>query len=538
MKIMIVDDEVLVRVGIKTIIPWEKYGHAISGEAENGLCALEQIRASAPDIVLVDIRMPVMDGLELISKVKAEGIPCKFVILSCLNEFKYVKEALRLGVSDYIIKTAIDSGDLLLIINRISEELERESSIRARGADSPLRIPASAEIRAALHRGDAACLSGLLGRCDPALLASGLHVLSIRILHFEALKERLDSNAEGVYSRGLMNICSELFRQYGAGLVFEEDERSYTAVVALNKGDSEESLADLCRRIAEMVRTLLAFEVRIGASPSASDCAALSGACRDALRARESLFFGTGAFRLALGEAASAGDRKAALEKGLKALRDNLFRCVGLLNLNACVDLLERIKGCLEEGEGMVEAAEARKIYLDAFYWLTTQIRKDMAGICEEYDEFKDIYAGMQGCESMDELHSQLVLFLKNLTASLSGLEGSRTRLLIDKAREFVDENLARNICLDDAARTIGLSPGYFGKLFKRETGSSFSEHLVLRRIERAKGLLTRDEKLWSIARQVGYPDLSSFSRSFKKITGIPPSHFKDRLSGSSGRIG
>jgi two-component system, response regulator YesN len=534
-RIMVVDDEVLVRVGVKTIVEWERHGHQIVAEAENGARALELLDRCAPDIALVDIRMPVMDGLELITRARAQGTRCKFIILSCLNEFRYAQEALKLGVRDYVIKTSMDSADLLRLINGVAAEIEeeRKGTLLAGPVEAPAEKPALAELREALRCGGVAPreLLALLARAEPLLVPSRLYALSLRIAHFEAVRKRLEGGHDRTYSRGVLNVCGELFRQHGAGIIFEEDERCFTAFVALRRGSGDPDLADLCRRITDTARTLLGFELAVGASRAIADDP-LQGH-RQSVRAREGLFLGTGSYRQAPGPEAGVEGRDS-LEREVKGLRDAMFRCVGDLNLEAAREILERIRSALAAGEGRVDPADARQTYLDVLYWLSTQVKKDMMDVCEEYGEFHDVFAGMQACESLGEIHSHLSTFMSNLSHIMSDREGAKTRLLVEKAREHIEANLAEDLSLEETARCVGLSPGYFGKLFKRETGTSFTEFLIRSRIERAKQLMKGDEKMWAISLQIGYPDLSSFSRSFKRVTGITPSQFKDRLTGSA----
>ena len=103
--VIIVDDELLMRIGLKSIIQWEDEGFTILGEAANGREALELAGTHRPDLIITDIKMPVMDGLELIREARRLDIGGQFVILSCLEEFQYAQEALRLGAADYLIKS-------------------------------------------------------------------------------------------------------------------------------------------------------------------------------------------------------------------------------------------------------------------------------------------------------------------------------------------------------------------------------------------------------------------------------------------------
>ena len=134
-KVLIVDDETIVRIGIRSMIDWEKNGFEIVGEAGDGEKALEMIRALSPHIVLTDIKMLPMDGLELIQQIRDERLPVRTIVLSCHNEFEYVKQALKLGASDYILKLSMQPHDLLETMKAVSMEVCQSSE----PADKPVQ---------------------------------------------------------------------------------------------------------------------------------------------------------------------------------------------------------------------------------------------------------------------------------------------------------------------------------------------------------------------------------------------------------------
>ena len=123
MKVLIIDDEPLARIGMRSIIPWEKNGFNLVGEAGNGIEGLEMAKRYSPDIILVDIIMPEMDGIEFIRRVKPILPDSKIIIMSCMNEIQYYQEAIHLGVSEYILKDKINPQEILETVGRVADEL-------------------------------------------------------------------------------------------------------------------------------------------------------------------------------------------------------------------------------------------------------------------------------------------------------------------------------------------------------------------------------------------------------------------------------
>ena len=128
-KVLLVEDEVFVRESVREIIAWEELGFTVSGEAGNGAEALEMILEDAPDLVISDIVMPEMDGVELLRRTREEGIDSRFVMLTCMNDFENVRQAMEYGASNYILKLSMSVNSLRDTLRKISGELEKNRKV-------------------------------------------------------------------------------------------------------------------------------------------------------------------------------------------------------------------------------------------------------------------------------------------------------------------------------------------------------------------------------------------------------------------------
>jgi YesN/AraC family two-component response regulator len=138
-KVLLVEDEVFVRESVREIIAWEELGFTVSGEAGNGAEALDMIRQDAPDLVISDIVMPEMDGVELLRRTREEGVNSRFVMLTCMSDFEYVRQAMEYGASNYILKLSMSVNSLRETLRKISTELlkQQDSRYAAGSAKSP-----------------------------------------------------------------------------------------------------------------------------------------------------------------------------------------------------------------------------------------------------------------------------------------------------------------------------------------------------------------------------------------------------------------
>ncbi|MEK3796564.1 response regulator [Paenibacillus sp. FSL R7-0204] len=133
-KVLLVEDEVFVRESVREIIAWEELGFTVSGEAGNGAEALEMIRGDTPDLVISDIVMPEIDGVELLRRTREEGFDSRFVMLTCMNDFENVRLAMEYGASNYILKLSMSVNSLRDTLRKISGELEKNRKVEP---DSP-----------------------------------------------------------------------------------------------------------------------------------------------------------------------------------------------------------------------------------------------------------------------------------------------------------------------------------------------------------------------------------------------------------------
>ena len=163
--IAIIDDESLVRLGIKSSVAWEKYGYEIVGEADNGQTGLEMIREKHPDIVLLDVCMPVMNGIEVLKSLQKLKIQCKVIILSCHDDFCFVKEAMKNGAFDYLRKNEINSANILTVLEEVRHSLCKKQDEGQGGWDSYAR-------HVCLHR----LITGSSEPAERQLPVSQLHI--------------------------------------------------------------------------------------------------------------------------------------------------------------------------------------------------------------------------------------------------------------------------------------------------------------------------------------------------------------------------
>jgi two-component system response regulator YesN len=505
LKVIIVDDEPWVLEGLRTMVDWAKYGYEVCAEALSGGEALGLILEHKPDLLLTDINLPVMSGLELIAAVKEKmDAPPRFVILSGYDDFTYARTALRQKVDGYLLKPVDDEeiGGLLVKLRTIIRN-EIASRLESRKKHNLL-------INNLINRFIQGECSEELGHTADSLM--GLQPdTELRCILAAAVSDTVNLNegdAEGF-------PC-------GSGYVFQ-DPAGRSGLILRCAGMSPEELEMTAAEMQKVHAEKLGVPVAV----------MISGR-KTGVRSIRELYEQT-------------------LEVwGLKYRREKggIFYYTDLRSMSAAPEFAEgHFAGVLEK----VKAGESEQVHrcvMEAFAAIAAQpLRLDAA-------QAEVAHLEMTLCRSMAELHGDPDRIMGAMRAEYGNLGGItdyyRLSLYVDKlcsnaaaylaelradnegntiynVIQYVDLEFRNKLQLQDIARHFHMNSAYLGQLFRKETGRSFSEYLNEKRIEAAKGLLKRTQlKISDIALQVGFSNTDYFIDKFKSKVGSSPSVYKN----------
>ena len=475
-KLFLVEDEIVMRDGIKRQINWEKEDIEFVGEASDGELAWPMILETKPDILLTDIKMPFMDGLELSALVRKELPDTAIIILSGYDEFVYAQQAVSLGVTDYLLKP-LPPGKLLECIRRVQEKIEQERAQPENNAWSEelAREQKDAEknlLFRALVTNDRS-LKEILAMADHL----GIHI-SARYYSVILMTVRGKENA--MPSEQLRTELAAIPEQIPGWIFFDRNENGFAMIGTAN---SEEEVSDtqkeLIRRLKECVE---------------KDAAALD-----------------------IDQAVTNDNSRKMLEEYLRTgtleeaepFLEGLFQSIGEDNLNSYLLLT----------------------YLSMdMYFTMVRFLKDMGRQVNEIDKkCGDINSLLKGRITAEQARSYLTSYLKEVIALRDHNTEKRYGKILRQAVSYIDTHFDQeDISLNRVAQTVGMSPNHFSSIFSQELGTTFIEYLIGKRMERAKELLrTTQLRSSEVAYRVGYRDPHYFSSTFKKIQGMTPREYR-----------
>lgn len=510
-SILIADDEHLVHRGIRHLLS----GHEefrIAAEAMNGREAVEMAGSLAPDIVLMDVRMPVMDGLAALAEIKRARPGTRTVILSGHSDFHYAQQALKLGASDYLLKPT-DLPGLINVLHNLRQEILREEESRKE---------------------------------EQKLLPAYTEQVFRQLLQNELLPEEVEERLELLAVDGT-SVCAVLCgydddyrlrstRSAGEYLDLGQNLAACARETLRRRGKEKDPVLDLgvvgiiyfCDRVEEAA----AFAADLGtAVKKATGCTVTSavGSCQPLAKApvsyreaqehlRQRLVLGGDAVITAAPAGAQSGGRyPVALERELvKAIRFGDQKAAGR-HLDALFGALDPVG---------LSASGWRQICFDLFRQ-AAEIALELNIVLDEdllpYEKSKEIARLTSLRDLRLWLDHNLAVLMGKIRASNAG-----PSLPVKKALAYIDQHFRADLSLAALAAHVSLSPNYLCQLFKQETGRSFLDHLTARRLEEAKKLLRQGEKTVSeVAFQVGYDNVRYFCEVFRKHENVTPGQYR-----------
>lgn len=537
MKILIVDDEMFVRIGIKTTLDWYKYGHEIVGEAEDGVEGIEMFNKYKPDIVLTDILMPAMNGLEFIRQVNKSNPFCRFIIMSCHNEFEYVREAMKLGVRDYIMKTTVKRDELLEIINKVSDEIKQEKIMAdALNAEKMENFTnRHLIIREYMNRiiDELETNDGEIS-CKFNELQLELKVPNLYLILFSANCYRNDGKEfeprhYDLLIHGITNIASEIFKQYAKAVVVKRNDKEVMVFINFDTMEDADitykSLSDISNDVIKAVKEFLNIGISIGISPEISRFSDISNAYRKAASALERKFF-VGPFNVIVYNDMYEADNS--FKEKIVSLGQEILNAVKQMDFDKVDGFLEDI-GSSDIVKSGTDTTFVKNTFLNLILNLIKHVEYEFLNK-EEVSMIEFSPNEILKFEYFEDLLEHISRVIHEIMGVIENKFNMKYKFTINKLKEMLQRDSSEEISLNEAAEYVSLSPGYFSRLFKKLTGENFIDYLIKVKMEKAKSMIRNGEKLWMIAQKLGYTEVSSFSRIFKRMEGISPLQYRMKL--------
>lgn len=536
-KVFLVEDEMVIRRGIKNSIDWEKEGYIFCGEASDGELAYPMIIKEKPDILITDIRMPFMDGLELCKLVKKELPNIKILILSGYDEFDYAKEAIRLGVTEYLLKP-ISSGKLLEALNGVSESIRREKEDKdlVRKYMEEMRENTEHEKQKFFEQ----MIAGNLSMAD-ALETGKKYEMNLSAGMYNLLLFRFTLGKENRKSGELLGEAEYAIEKLTERLEYVfEFQRGVEGWAFLLMADNEEQMSErvkeLSKDLEEIMKNYSTIAYFGGIGQPVARLRELEESFREAERALAARF------TMELNRIISVEDIRMA--QNVDTLDDIEITSFGeiektrtmlekFLNNGAEDEIDEFVDVYINElpEENLKSVLMRQYIIMDAYIVMMSFCEKIEGIEGEMQAQSEELKNSMKTIQTLEEIKNYIRMLLKKIIGVRDTISGRRYSDIIEIAKDQIRKTyMSDEISLNTIAAEVGMSPSYFSSIFSKEMGKTFVEYLTEIRMDRAKELLMCSSmKTSEIGYEVGYKDPHYISYIFKKTQNCTPKEFRAR---------
>lgn len=495
--LVVVDDELLVRVGLRSLADWETYGYRIAGEAADGTEALELIATLDPDLVLTDLAMPGMGGIELIERLRALDSRAGIIVLSCHNDFDSVRKAMREGADDYVFKLTLKKTELL-------EAFERAVAKRLAGRLEEKR-PGQGELRIVES-------STMVKGAEGADRVFSVLERPFRIIALSFVGDEPSAD-----------LLRELKRHDDSVLAFAvEGGLAYLAVA----GGSRPSLAATFARAEDYASRYLGCPLLGAVSPTVRDPREASARIAEATEALRCRCFGPGHV-FVYSEDPEEAHCDFSSEQYAEACME-LSRAVDASDAPRARTAVEAFARSLRSH---MEEKRIRSLLTDAL--VPFKLRARSLGFDPDMVEGAEpLSAIVARSRSTDEAALRMGRYADAFMAYAAGKSHLRREIM--DVRRWILADLARTFTVEAAAEVAGMSPSHFAHVFKEETGHSFIDFVNRSRMDRARELLlTTNLLIKEIADRLGFESSNYFCTLFKRVFGTTPNEVRSGQSGT-----
>lgn len=523
LKVLIVDDELMVRVGLSATIQWEQYGFQVIGACENGRQAISEIHRCLPDVVFTDLKMPVIDGFELIRYIRENHFDTKIIVLSCLDEVEAVKNAIKMGADDYILKLSLSADGLKKLLGQWKETIIQDKSRTDGGAELSEKSP---EKKRQFY--SQILKNGVRSQQEEELFlqySPGARSCSQFIVCCCVMYAAVTPETEGrdVTPCAIDNILDEFFQE----LPFYENqqpnppERMILLGFPNRRSANIETILHYWNKINSVLKTHLNITCSCAVSQPFEHFKQLPKAYSLARERLSDCFF-TGKESILLCPAESVPKKKvmvSSLALSLQSMIDNRNREGAEAVVREWFDKAKE-ESQLYSQYSIKAAVSGVWAFVSGYGPLSEEESKP-----EQLGE-NDYFFSFFHAESLEQLAQILLQAVDSLIEIAASGQTVHPEIMVLK--KYIAEHVEEEISLAEAANRCCLNKTYFCSLFKKEVGETYNEYCERIKMERARVLLLSNHlKVYEIGLKVGIPNESYFSRRFKKYFGISPGQMR-----------
>lgn len=524
LKVLIADDEPLVQIGLKSMIDWNALGFEICGTASNGRTACQLIEEHMPEIVIADVQMPCLSGLELAKKCRETyGRLPVFIILSGYEDFHYAKEALSFQAIDYLIKIDLTPEILTKALNAARAEV---ASVLNKNTPPDIE---SLNRMLFSQRFFIQLLNNLFeNEAQCKTQAASLNIRLDHPLYCAAqveIKAGREKGNSALYSSTL-HMFEELIEKYISCRVIPLDSRFFAVLFYSGSQDASrfhQEISSALTRSCSMIFRYYSVTLSASAGRIVSDIMEASASYYDAKQI--SSYAGERQNILFFDDLPDSGSLHNVFN--LSIFRKDITRAFEELDENALCKTLDGIIGLLSKEH--VNIAQAMDVSCSILHFTLTLLSNGGETADRIFASQPDGYRSLYRQKNVKSVITRLQTLKAGLCTEFQSRPVSQKNFLVENTKKYIEEHLTERISLTDLAECFHVSPNYLSQLFKKYTDTGISKYISQKKIEASMELLKQPElKIYEVADRFGFENAFYYNKVFKRVTGVSPKEFRN----------
>lgn len=507
-KVLLVDDETIVRITLRSLLDWGQFGYEIVGDASNGEQALRYLKEHPVDLLITDMKMPIMDGLQLLEELgRLDSMPCA-VVLSSYDDFKMVRESFRMGACDYLLKSDISEEVLAALLAKLNQE-------QLTGGITEEQAPRKEKVLVDMATGKAPL--------EESFFNTDYYVVQFEIDSFNQHVTRFGSDLAGGLTEPFLEFARQIPRVAARCILGSISPSRYLMLYQVtDMKQSRDNVVSTCRQLKNVWNNFMNLPVSAGISRMGRGAEAFMDCFEEAGNQLELHYLngqGTVCCPWEPGqlEPELIGRAKMDYGKLVKALQTGDVLAV------------EEEKQMLFHRIQVLELEKGRRECLAVILLAARALRDVQHNIWSVIQEDVDYYQKLDRLLDIRSLEIWMNNYLRWILDYQAHAVDNRQADMMIRAKRFILDNYSNpELTLGSVAGYVGLNEKYFSSRFTKETGSTFINFLTEVRIRKAKELMDMtDLKMYEISQQVGYNNVEHFTRVFKRVCQISPGAYK-----------
>lgn len=520
-RVLIVDDEIISRLGVTNLLNWEAHGFQLVDSVVNGYEAIESMRQQPIDLVITDIKMPVMTGIELMKAAKEEGFKSAFIVLSSFDDYVFVREALKMGALDYILKLDLDAEHMAAVLEKAKEYIRWQSTEKM-----PTHVMDKQMLQSARKDYLKEIIYGQIS-FDKTYEERREHLsLKLPYKNYCVLMFKVKDLDKTLNEDGIRQVIEEILEDYDYAYICETGYEELSIVYNMNAYSEHEQYQTIHRltgRINFIMKQYFNQKVTIYVSQT-------FGSVEDV--------------PLAYLQVCQTFSLKSFVSDDMLVFYDEVMRNRDYRDYRSFENYINRFEKTFQKGsdESVNAIMDDLFSYVEKSKYIELgQVRFFMSSLAYITNNYLDKlgYANKLLWKSEEEKYAMLqgihrkedfIHFLLELQENLNAItKDNSDNYIIRHVIKYLKEHYQEGIVLKDVADQFGVTNTYLSMLFKKETGETLKEYLTGLKIEKAKRLLKEThEQVIEISKEVGYDNEHYFSRMFKQKTGMTPTSYRN----------